>query len=62
MISWAIHELLPFGFQNVIGFSSPQLLISKRLKDYMKFKYGNGVMMHVEIYKDVIGCRDAIAL
>ena len=62
MISWAIYELLPFGFHNVIGFSSPQSLISKQYKDFMKFIYGNGMMMHVKIYKDVIGCRDVIAL
>ena len=24
----------------------------------MTFIYGNGVMMHVKIYKDVIGCRE----
>ena len=27
----------------------------------MKFIYGNGVMMHVMIYKDVIGCREVTA-
>ena len=26
------------------------------------FIYGNGVMVHVKIYKDVIGCRYVIAL
>ena len=30
MISWAIYELLPIGFQNVDVFFSPQPLISKR--------------------------------
>ena len=29
---------------------------------FMTFIYGNGVMMHVKIYKDVIGCREVIAL
>ena len=28
----------------------------------MKFTYGNGVMVHVKIYTDVIGCREVIAL
>ena len=26
----------------------------------MKFIYGNCVMMHAKIYKDVIGCREVI--
>ena len=66
MISWAIYELLPFGFQNVNVFFYPQPLISKQSNDFhdifMKFIYGNGVMMHVKTYKDVIGCREVIAL
>ena len=28
--------------------------VSKQQKNFMKFIYGNGVMMHVKIYKDVI--------
>ena len=28
----------------------------------MKFIFGNGVMMHVKIYEDVIGCKEVIAL
>ena len=34
MISCAIYELLPFGFGNVDGFSSPQPLIDKQQKDF----------------------------
>ena len=34
MISWAIYELLPFGFQNVDGFSSPQPWICMQKKDF----------------------------
>ena len=58
MISWAIYELLPFGFQKVNGFSSPQPLITfvaNNRRIFVKFIYGIGVMMHVKIYKDVIG-------
>ena len=63
MISWAIYELLPFGFQNINGFSSPQPLISaSNRRIFMKCMYGNGVMMHAKIYKDAIGSREVIAL
>ena len=47
--SLAIYESLPFRFQNVNGFSSPQPLISKQKKDLHEFIYGNGVMMHMKI-------------
>ena len=53
--------LLPFGFQNVNGFSCPQSLISKQKKDFHKI-HGTGVMMHVRIYKDAIGCEGVIAI
>ena len=62
MISWAIYELLPFDFQNVSVFSSLQPLLASNRRIFMKFIYGNGVIMHVKMYKDDIGCRDVIAL
>ena len=56
----------PLAFRMSMFFFYPQPLISKQSNDFhdifMKFIYGNGVMMHVKTYKDVIGCREVIAL
>ena len=62
MIPRAIYELLPFGFQNGNGFPVLSHRLASNRRIFMKFIYGSGVMMHVKIYKCVIGCREVIAL
>ena len=52
----------PLAIKMSMGFPvlSHRLATNRRI--FVKFIYGIGVMMHVKIYKDVIGCREVIAL
>ena len=51
---------LAFRLSIVFPVLSHSLASNKRIS--MKFKNGKDVMMHVKIYKDVIGCMEVIAL
>ena len=63
MISLAIIGLLQFGFQNVkVSFPVLSHCFASNRRILMKFIYGNGVMVHVKIDKEAIGCREVIAL
>ena len=51
----------PLAFRMPMIFHVLNHLLASNRRNFMKFLYGHGVMMHVKIYKDVIGCREVIA-
>ena len=52
----------PLAFKMSMVFPVSSHLLASDWRIFMKFIYRNGVMMHVNIYKDDIGSREVIAL
>ena len=52
----------PLAFRMSLGFPVLSHRIASNRRIFIKFMYGHGVMMHVKIHKNVIGCREVFAL
>ena len=50
----------PLAFRMSMIFHVLNHLLASNRRNFMKFIYGHGVMMHMKIHKDVIWCREVI--